>query len=101
MTSRKIARIGDLLPTVLKQLGLEQRFKEQELLRKWPVVVGDELASRTRATRMDNGVLYVHVDHGAWMQELHFIEKQLIDKLCNAVPGVVLERIHFSARHTS
>ena len=74
MTTRKLTRIGEVLPSVLKRLGLEQRFKEQAVLALWPDVVGAELASRTRATRIDKGVLYVYVDHGAWMQELHFIE---------------------------
>ncbi len=98
MTSRKFARIGDVLPSFLKRLGLEQRFKEQEVLTLWPDVVGPELASRTRATRIDKGVLFVHVDHGAWMQELHFIEKRLLQNLRAAAPGVELKRIRFSAK---
>jgi predicted nucleic acid-binding Zn ribbon protein len=98
MASRKFARIGDVLPSVLKRLGLEQRFKEQEVLTLWPDVVGPELASRTRASRIDKGVLFVHVDHGAWMQELHFIEKKLLLKLRAAAPGVELKRIRFSAK---
>lgn len=93
-----MVRIGDVLPGVLRRLGLEQRFKEQQLLALWPDVVGMELASRTRASRIDKGVLYVHVDHGAWIQELHFIERNLVRKLRAAAPGVDLKRIRFSAR---
>jgi predicted nucleic acid-binding Zn ribbon protein len=93
-----MTRIGDVLPGVLRRLGLEQRFKEQSLLALWPEVVGAELASRTRASRIDGGVLYVHVDHGAWMQELHFIERDLVRKLRAAAPGVDLRRIRFSAK---
>jgi hypothetical protein len=36
------------------------------------------------------GTLLVHVDHGAWMQELHFIEKKLLDKMRAACPDVSL-----------
>lgn len=98
MASRKLTRVGDVLPSVLKRLGLEQRFKEQEVLALWPDVVGPDLASRTVASRIDKGVLYVRVDHGAWMQELHFIEKDLVRKLRAAAPGVDLKRIRFSAK---
>jgi predicted nucleic acid-binding Zn ribbon protein len=94
-----MTRIGEVLPGVLRRLGLEQRFKEQQLLTLWPDVVGSELASRTRAARIDGGVLHVHVDHGAWMQELHFIERELVGKLRAAAPGVDLKRIRFSARN--
>lgn len=101
MTSRKMTRIGDVLPSVLKRLGLEQRFKEQAVLALWPDVVGPELASRTRATRIEKGVLFVHVDHGAWMQELHFIEKDLVRRMRAAAPGVDLKQIRFSAKEVS
>ena len=98
MTDRRFTKVGDLLPSVLKRLGLERRFNEQLVLTLWPTVVGDELASRTKATRIDQGILFVQVDHGAWLQELHFIEKELIDKLCARAPGVTIKRIRFSTR---
>lgn len=98
MAKTKMTRIGDVLPDLLRRLGLEQRFKEQQLLTLWPEVVGPELAARTRASRIDRGVLHVHVGHGAWMQELHFIERDLVVKLRAAAPGVELKRIRFSAR---
>jgi len=98
MAGRNFSRIGDHLPTVLRSLGLEQRFKEQRLIAQWPTVVGPDIAARTSARRIEGGVLYVHVDHGAWMQELHFIEKELVRKLRGAVPGVSIKRIRFSAK---
>ena len=98
MTPRDFAKVGDVLPALLRQLGLDKRFREQRLLDLWPAIVGDEIAERTRATRIDRGVLFVRVDHGAWMQELHFIEKDLIEKLRENAPGVELNRIRFSTK---
>jgi predicted nucleic acid-binding Zn ribbon protein len=101
MTDRKFAKIGELLPQILNKLGLDQKFKEQQVLNLWPAVVGEELAARTRATKVDRGVIYVRVDHGAWMQELHFMEKELLRKLRARSPGVKLDRIQFSSRDRS
>jgi len=101
MAERKFTRLGELLPSILGKLGLDQRFKEQQVLNLWPMVVGEELAARTKATKVDRGVLYVHVDHGAWMQELHFIEKDLLRKLRAQSPGVVLKKIRFSSKDVS
>ena len=98
MAKTKMTRIGDVLPAVLRRLGLEQRFKEQAILTLWPDVVGPEIAARTHAAKIDKGVLFIRVDHGAWIQELHFIEKDLIRKLRAAAPGVELNRIRFSAK---
>ncbi len=101
MAERKFTRLGELLPSILSKLGLDQRFKEQQVLNLWPTVVGEELAARTKATKVDRGVLYVHVDHGAWMQELHFIEKDLLRKLRARSPGVALKKIRFSSKDVS
>jgi predicted nucleic acid-binding Zn ribbon protein len=101
MAERKFTRLGELLPSILSKLGLDQRFKEQQVLNLWPTVVGEELAARTKATKLDRGVLYVHVDHGAWMQELHFIEKDLLRKIRAQSPGVVLKKIRFSSKDVS
>jgi predicted nucleic acid-binding Zn ribbon protein len=101
MAERKFTKLGELLPSILSRLGLDQRFKEQQVLNLWPTVVGEELATRTKATKVDRGVLYVHVDHGAWMQELHFIEKDLLRKLRAQSPGVVLKKIRFSSKEAS
>ena len=98
MAPRPFARIGEVLPSVLRDLGLQTRFSERRAVEQWAAVAGPELARRTRALRCENGMLVVHVDHGAWMQELHFIEKQLLAKMRTACPDVELTRIRFTAR---
>lgn len=97
MNSKEFARIGDILPKILKSAGLDQKIRESEILTLWPEIVGKEVAERTRAVKIDNGVLYVNVDHGAWMQELHFMEKDILRKLRARAPGVELRRIRFGA----
>lgn len=98
MAPRSFARVSDLLPSVLRDLGLQKRFSERRVVEQWAGVVGPELARRTRALRCESGTLIVHVDHGAWMQELHFIEKKLLAKMQAACPDVVLKQIRFTAR---
>jgi len=98
MTLRSFARLSDVLPAVLRDLGLQARFNERQVVEKWAAVVGPELAQRARALRCENGTLWVHVNHGAWMQELHFIEKDLLAKMRAACPEVNLMRIRFTAR---
>ncbi len=98
MTRRSFSRIGDVLPSVLRDLGLQRRFNERQLVERWADIVGPEISQRARATRFENGTLFVRVDHGAWMQELHFIEKDLIRRLRAACPDVKVTRIRLGAR---
>ncbi|MBP2681853.1 MAG: putative RNA-binding protein containing Zn ribbon [Candidatus Krumholzibacteriota bacterium] len=97
MSQKRFARVGELLPTVLKSIGLGQRLKEQEVLGIWAQVVGEEIAARTQPLRVDKGVLYVRVDQSAWLQELHFMEKEILRKLKEKAPDVDLDRIRFGA----
>ncbi len=99
MAPRSFARVSDLLPSVLRDLGLQKRFSERRVVEQWSTVVGPALAKRTRALRCESGVLTVHVDHGAWMQELLFIEKKLLAKMQTACPDVALKQIRFTARN--
>ena len=95
MSQKRFARVGDVLPTVLKSIGLDQKLKEQEVLEIWARVVGEEVAARTRPVKIEKGVLFVHVDQSAWMQELHFMEKEIIKKIKEQAPDVDLKRIRF------
>jgi len=95
MSHKRFARVGDILPAVLKSLGLDQKLKEREILACWAEVVGEEIAARTQAVNIDRGVLFVRVDHSAWMQELHFMEKEIIAKLKDKKPGIVIRKIRF------
>jgi len=95
---KRFAKVGDILPAVLKSVGLDRKLKDREVLAEWPNVVGSEIAARTEAIHVDDGVLIVKVEHGMWMQELHFMERELLGRLRDAVPGVRLMRIRFETK---
>ena len=95
MSQKRFARVGDLLPAVLKSIGLDRKLKQQEIISIWPEVVGAEIAARTQAYKVDKGVLFVRVDHSAWIQELHFMEKEILKKLKNRAPDIDIKRIRF------
>jgi predicted nucleic acid-binding Zn ribbon protein len=95
MERKGFSRVGDILPAILKSVGLDHKIREREILSIWPAAVGEEIAARTEAVKIEKGVLYVHVDHPAWAQELHFMEKEIIRKLRAKMPDIHLERIRF------
>jgi predicted nucleic acid-binding Zn ribbon protein len=96
MRLKRFARIGDILPAVLRSAGLEQRLRDQEILTIWPTVVGEAIAARTAALKMERGVLHVQVAHSAWLQELYFMEKEILCKLREEAPHIECRKIKFS-----
>jgi predicted nucleic acid-binding Zn ribbon protein len=99
MRRKRFAKVGDILPAVLKSAGLEQKLRDQEILTIWPAAVGDEIAARTTAVKIEKGVLYVHVEHSVWLQELHFMEGEILKKLRAQAPHVHCRRIRFVTSH--
>ena len=95
MDENKFTKIDKILPIVLKAAGLEERLKGAGAISLWPEVVGDKVASVTRAVKLEKGVLHVQVGHSAWMQELHFMEKKLVRELNARVPEAEIKRIRF------
>lgn len=76
------AMIGDVLPTVMKQLGLEEHFWMQTLAAEWESLVGPQIAKQARPGRVDHKTLHVFVTHSAWLSELsRYGQKQILAKL--------------------
>ena len=52
MKEGKTKQIDELVDQVLRNMGLEQKFKEHEVCMIWPEVVGQMIASRTKSVRV-------------------------------------------------
>ncbi len=72
----RIVRAGQLIPGIMKSLGLEEQHWLTELADKWPALAGDTLASHTRPGRVAGDRLTVFVDNSAWLNELKRYGKQ-------------------------
>ncbi len=68
------------------------RLAEAEALGRWQIAVGEIIAKHSRAIRVQDGVLWVEVDHPVWKSELHYRKQQILDILnCHtpcATPGL-------------
>ena len=78
--------ISKILRDVLKSCGLNNRLEERSLLLNWRDVVGPDIAAHSRAVDIQDGVLTIDADHGAWRQELCLLIPQIIQKF-NAMYG--------------
>ncbi len=60
---------------------LSQQFQRWRLWRKWPEVVGRELAQVTQPVGYKRGTLILWADHPARIQDLHYIREALMIKI--------------------
>jgi len=89
--SGKATRVGQLLPRVLGQLGLDETWNSAQAVEAWRRVVGDRLAGYARATSLQDGRLVVEAESPVWMQEIRFHRVRILKRLEEECPGVVRE----------
>ncbi|MCX7995703.1 MAG: DUF721 domain-containing protein [candidate division WOR-3 bacterium] len=73
-------RINKILPRVLKSLDIDERIKEIKILRHWPEIVGEKIASHARPINISEANLYVAVDNPLWQAELFLLKGRIIKK---------------------
>ena len=96
MPNKKPEQLGDTLRRFLDQRGLAKRVGQATALEAWPEVVGPAVAAAARPLSVTaDGTLIVAVRSAAWMNELSFMERDLLEALNRANPAAPLSRIRW------
>ena len=93
MKKDQAKRVGDLLPRVLKGLGLEGKFEEGRLRAEWETVVGEAIADRSRPLRVRGKTLLVEVQNSTWMNEIQFHRNEIVRKVNREFPKLKIDEI--------
>jgi len=86
---------GAVVTKLLQDLGLDRRLLGQRAVQEWADVVGPRIARRTRAVSFHEGTLRVEVEGSAWIYELRFLERRLIQELEKRLGAPVVRALHF------
>lgn len=85
--------ITDLLVQYFREQGLEQTILGDELIKKWPEVMGEQVARLTGKIEIKEQVLHVQIRSAALRQQLFECRGALIQKLNEAVGASVIKEI--------
>lgn len=67
--------------SVVAKLSLGPQYLELQVANAWRDAVGDSIARRSSAGKLDRGTLHVVVESPAWTTELRFIEKDIVQRV--------------------
>ena len=87
--------IGLAINELVNVLGIQKKLQEYDAVVYWEGVVGERIAQMTTATRIIQGVLFVHVKTSTWRNELTLRKKEIIDKLNNVIGIDIVKDIKF------
>ena len=91
--------IADVLAGVLAKAGVAARVEQAGIIPEWSALVGVQIAAVTEPMSIAaDGTLFVNVTTNAWMNELSFMEPDLLRAL-NAKDGrLAVKRIRWLLR---
>ena len=73
--------LGEWIPQVLREMGLDPAADGARLLSAWETAVGPELAAHSRPQGLRRGIVYAMVPDSAWMQRLQMEKVGVLERL--------------------
>jgi len=74
--------LTELLPRVLKNLGLDRRRAEAEIVRVWNDLIDPVLTAHAQPAGIVKGTLFVNVDSSVWLDEIvRYRRREILDRL--------------------
>lgn len=93
--SRKITTLSSAINEALKGLGLYKKYQQHRVWEVWDEVVGGRIASVAQPDRLDFDTLFVAVSDSIWLQQLSYLQQEVLEKLNRALGRKVINRIYF------
>lgn len=91
-----LSSVADVLPGVVKKMGLAVPFWMEILRRDWPSIVGPDVAKRSRPGHLENKTLTIFVSHPTWLMELKRMERQVLDRVRAACGGETVRAVRLA-----
>ena len=92
----RLEKMGDILQKVLKKHRIPVQTADHGLRKTWLDAVGPKIAAYTRPDAIRRNVLFVKVANSVWMQQLHFLKQDILEKINRANAQNPVQNIFFS-----
>lgn len=94
--SARLQRIDDILEKVLKKHHIPLKMEDRRLRDVWLQAVGSRIAAQSKPDCIKKSVLFVKVANSAWMQQLHFMKREIIEKFNDLLQTEPVKDIFFA-----
>ena len=98
---RPVHRLGDLLPGIASQVGLDEELRKARAISSWGRIVEEQVPPASGASQLLEirpPVLYVSADDASTGQELRLRSTELLDAFATAPGGQRLLELHVVVR---
>ena len=88
--------VSAVLPTLLKQLRIDNRRGEAEVVKVWNDLLDPNIVAHAQPANLHKGTLFVTVDSSVWLAEIvRYRRKEILDRLQHSFGKDLIARISF------
>ncbi len=95
MTQGSPQLLGSVIDALVRQLGIQTKLKQYDIVDVWGSIVGAQIASVTSIDKIEKNVLVVKVTAAPWRTELTFRRSEILDKIHAAMNSDAIKDIRF------
>lgn len=92
----RVKSAGDVLPGVLKELRMDNRRAEAEIVKVWNHLIDPNIVAHAQPAGIHKGTLFVNVDSSVWLSEIvRYRRREILDRLQHSFGRDLITRISF------
>lgn len=89
-------RAGELLPVVLKELRIDARQADAEIVKVWNSQIDPSVTAHAQPANLHKGTLFVNVDNSVWLSEIvRYRRQEILERLQNSFGKTTIQKISF------
>jgi predicted nucleic acid-binding Zn ribbon protein len=89
-------RAGDVLPKLMKDLRMDARQGEAEIVKVWNSLLDPNITAHAQPANLHKGTLFVNVDSSTWLSEIvRYRRKEILDRLQHSFGKNMIQKISF------
>ena len=87
---------GEVLPGLLKELRLEARQADAEIIKVWNSLIDPAVTAHAQPANLHKGTLFVNVDNSAWLAEIvRYRRREILERLQHSFGKTAIQKISF------
>ena len=95
-SAARARRVGEVLPRVTKELHMDQRRAEAEVVKVWNSLIDPNIVAHAQPAGIRNGTLFVNVDSSVWLSEIvRYRRKEILDRLQHSFGRNLIQKISY------
>jgi predicted nucleic acid-binding Zn ribbon protein len=95
MGNKNFQNIQLVLNKVLKNYGLENQVKNEQLINNWEKIVGKKLSEKCIPIKIENNILILKSKNSIWRNELKLRQKDLLNIIYESTGNKLITNIKF------